>query len=94
MRIYIHSVYDTAYKYKDILAKYNYEHIRVVNEKELKYCEEDTEYVNLNNFIYHDYITINSLEDLENLIRDLEIEVIISRSNDFLEIEIYDDYRE
>lgn len=92
MRIYIHSVNNTAYEYKDILAKYNYEHI-AVDKKELSLCDND-EQANYYDFAYNDYITLNSLEELENLIKDLKIDIILSRNNDFLEIEIYDDYRE
>jgi len=94
MRVYIHSVWDTAYKYKDILAKYNYEHI-LVDEKELSYFDEyDIEESNYNDYVYNDYITLNSLEDIENLMKDLKKKIVLSIENDLLEIEIYDSYRE
>ena len=90
MRIRICSVYETAYGYKDVLEKYNYEHI--LND----YVTNDVSDFDKND--YTDYITINNLDDLFEISKNINKRIIIHNSNSGLYnepyLEMYDTYRE
>lgn len=68
MRIRIESVYDTAYGYKEVLQKYNYEHVALSNEEDLS---------NFSNYDYADYITIEKIEDILELSKKIGRAVIL-----------------
>lgn len=96
MKFYICSVWNTAYRYRDKLKKYNYEHV-IADENEIKICEADKDYnrdINDNNEAYNDYITLNSIEEIEELVKDVEHPIVVSNKRGILEITIYDDWLE
>lgn len=85
MRIGIYSVrYDIIEEYKDLLKKYNLEDI-IIDQYIGKYSGE---------LITHReyYITINTLEELFNLMKELKQSLIINYEDN--SITIYDDYVE
>lgn len=92
MRIKIESVYDTAYKYREVLKKYGYEHIKIV--------EREDDISDLSQYHFKDYITINSVEDILELSKEINIEIIICNTRIDLKnanepfLLIYDDYIE
>lgn len=92
MRIRICSVYDTAYKYKEILKDYNYEHV-LVNKRNVTNKDFLSDYEKND---YEDYITINSINEIIKLMNDLKLPIIIDNVlyTDTPYLEIYDTYRE
>lgn len=92
MRIRIESVDDTAYEYREFLKKYGYEHIKIV--------EREDNIDDLSQFHFRDYITINSAEDVLEISREINRQIIICNTRSDLKYEnepyllIYDNYIE